>query len=175
MERSGTVNPLSLPAFVERCDRQAAQILDCLGVVRPPVPENVVSYLGDVAIERMDWKELAGAVHRVNGVWVIGLNRNDSLARQRFTLFHEMRHCLDGLRTVRDFRQYRQGTPKPLEEYLADRFASQILMPEDWVRATWRRIPHIGKLAWRFGVSPEAMSVRLAELRLPVIKQPYAE
>lgn len=174
MERL-SASRLSREALIAQCDRQAREVLDRLGITRPPVPENVVSYLGDVAIERMDWKELVGAVHKVNGRWVIGLNRNDSLARQRFTLMHEFKHTLDGLRTVKDYRQYRQAMPKPLEEYLADRFASQILMPEAWVRAVWRKMPHLGKLAWRFGVSLEAMRLRLAELNLKVVERPHDE
>lgn len=175
MERVLGEGRLSRDALIAQCDRQAGEVLVHLGITRPPVPENVVSYLGDVVIERMDWRELVGAIHRVNGKWVIGVNRNDSPARQRFTLMHELKHALDGFRTVRDYRRYRKGMPKPLEEYLADRFASRILMPEDWIRATWRKMPHLGKLAWRFGVSYESMHVRLAELGLPVVEQPHSE
>jgi Zn-dependent peptidase ImmA (M78 family) len=174
MERL-SASRLSREALIAECDRQAKEVLDRLGIIRPPVPENAVSYLGDVAIERMDWKELVGAVHKVDGKWVIGINRNDSIARQRFTLMHEFKHALDGLRTVRDYRQYRPEMPKPLEEHLADRFASQILMPGAWVRAAWRKMPHLGKLAWRFGVSVEAMRVRLAELDLPVDERSHSE
>ena len=174
MERL-SASRLSREALIAQCDRQAREVLERLGIARPPVPENVVVHLGDVAIERMDWKELVGAVHKVDGRWVIGLNRNDSIARQRFTLMHEFKHALDGLRTVRDYRQYRQGMPKPLEEYLADRFASQILMPEAWVRVVWRKMPHLGRLAWRFGVSHEAMRLRLVELGLPVVERPHTD
>lgn len=170
-----SASSLSREALIGECDRQAREVVERLGIIRPPVPENAVCYLGDVAIERMDWKELVGAVHKVNGKWVIGVNRNDSLARQRFTLMHEFKHALDGLRTVRDYRQYRQGMPKPLEEYLADRFASQLLMPEHWVRAIWRKMPHLGRLAWRFGVSHEAMRFRLDELGLPVVERPHVD
>jgi Zn-dependent peptidase ImmA (M78 family) len=174
MERL-SASRLSREALIAQCDRQAREVLNRLGISRAPVPENVVSYLGDVAIERMDWKELVGAIHKVSGRWVIGLNRNDSLARQRFTLMHEFKHALDGLRTVNDYRQYRKGMPKPLEEHLADRFASQILMPEAWVAGAWRKMPHLGKLAWRFGVSLEAMRLRLAELNLKVVERPHDE
>jgi len=174
MERL-SASRLSREAMIAQCDRQAREVLDRLGITRPPVPENVVSYLGDVAIERMNWKELVGAIHKVNGRWVIGLNRNDSIARQRFTLMHEFKHALDGLRTVKDYRQYRKGMPKPIEEYLADRFASQVLMPEAWLRAAWRKMPHLGKLAWRFGVSLEAMRLRLAELGLKVVERSHSE
>lgn len=112
MERL-SASRLSRQALIAECDGQAREVLERLGITRPPVPENVVSYLGDVAIERMDWKELVGAVHRVNRKWVIGLNRNDSLARQRFTLMHEFKHALDGFRTVRDYREYRLGCRSP--------------------------------------------------------------
>lgn len=115
MERL-SASRLSREALIATCDGQAREVLNRLGITRPPVPENIVSYLGDVAIERMDWQELVGAVHKVNGRWVIGVNRSDSLARQRFTLMHEFKHALDGLRTVKDYRQYRKGMPKPLEE-----------------------------------------------------------
>jgi Zn-dependent peptidase ImmA (M78 family) len=65
--------------------------------------------------------------------------------------------------------------PKPLEEYLADRFAAVLLMPEAWVRAAARYDQRLGRLAWRFGVSLEAMENRLRELGLPVVKSRSAE
>ena len=54
-------------------------------------------------------------------------------------------------------------------------FASQLLMPEAWVREAWRKMPHLGRLAWRFGVSHEAMRVRLAELGLVVVERSNEE
>jgi predicted transcriptional regulator len=65
--------------------------------------------------------------------------------------------------------------PKPLEEYLADRFAAVLLMPEDWVRAVARREHRVNRLAWRFGVSQEAMANRLRELGVPAVREPRGE
>jgi Zn-dependent peptidase ImmA (M78 family) len=135
-----------------------------------------VLYLGpETIIEYFDWTNLVGAVTHVDDRWVFGINRNDSAGRRRFTLMHEFKHALDGLRTVRDYRSYRKGMPKPLEEYLADRFAAVLLMPETWVRATARHDPRLARLAWRFGVSLEAMENRLRELDLPVVRTPRVE
>lgn len=149
----------------------ANQVLRAGALSHPPVPENIVLYLGpETVIEYFDWKNLVGAVTYVEGRWVFGINRNDPSGRRRFTLMHEFKHALDGLRTVRDYRGYRSGMPKPLEEYLADRFAAVLLMPDHWVRQFARREPRLDRLAWRFGVSREAMANRLEELRLPVIR-----
>jgi hypothetical protein len=149
----------------------AGQVLRASALTRPPVPENIVLYLGpDTVIEYFDWKDLIGAVTYVGDRWVFGINRNDPAGRRRFTLMHEFKHALDGLRTVRDYRSWRKGMPKPLEEYLADRFAAVLLMPEEWVRRTARWESRLDRLAWRFGVSREAMANRLQELRLPVVR-----
>ncbi len=152
------------------------QILKAAALRYPPVPENIVLYLGpETVIEYFDWKTLVGAVTCVGDRWVFGINRNDPPGRRRFTLMHEFKHALDGLRTVRDYRSWRKGMPKPLEEYLADRFAAGILMPQEWVRAEASRERRLSRLAWRFGVSLEAMGNRLRELALPVIRGPRGE
>jgi hypothetical protein len=149
----------------------ARQVLQASALHQPPVPENIVLYLGpETVIEYFDWKNLIGAVTHVEGRWVFGINRNDPPGRRRFTLMHELKHALDGLQTVRDYRSYRRGMPKPLEEYLADRFAAVLLMPEDWVRGTVHWESRLDRLAWRFGVSREAMANRLQELKLPVVR-----
>ncbi len=149
----------------------ARQVLRSVALGRPPVPENIVLYLGpETIIEYFDWKNLVGAVTYVDGRWVFGINRNDPPGRRRFTLMHELKHALDGLRTVRDYRSWQNGMLKPLEEYLADRFAAVLLMPEEWVRQAVRREPRLDRLAWRFGVSREAMANRLQEFGLPVIR-----
>ena len=37
----------------------------------------------------------SGLTHWNGGTWVIGVNRNDSRTRRRFTLAHEFKHILD--------------------------------------------------------------------------------
>ncbi len=158
-------------AYSGKIGRLLTQVLRATALAGPPLPENIVLYLGpDTVIEYFDWKSLVGAVTCVDGRWVFELNRNDAPGRRRFTLMHEFKQALDGLRTVRDYRSWRQGMPKPLEEYLADRFAAVLLMPEAWLRQVAKREPRLNRLAWRFGVSWEAMENRVRELGLPVIR-----
>jgi len=164
-------SPLASSELLAQTETLANQVLRAAALNRPPIPENIVLYLGpETVIEYFDWKALVGAVTCVNGRWVFGINRNDPPGRRRFTLMHELKHALDGLRTVRDYRNYRKGMPKPLEEYLADRFAAVLLMPEDWVRWAVRWESRLDRLAWRFGVSQEAMANRLQEFGLPVAR-----
>ena len=158
---------LATSELLAQTDALANQVLRAAALSRPPIPENIVLYLGpETFIEYFDWQNLVGAVTYIDGRWVFGINRNDPPGRRRFTLMHEFKHALDGLRTVRDYRSYRKGMPKPVEEYLADRFAVVVLMPEEWVRAAAIRERRVERLAWRFGVSSEAMVLRLRELGL---------
>lgn len=159
--------------LIAQTEALANQVLRAAALSRPPIPENIVLYLGpDTVIEYFDWKTLIGAVTHVDGRWVFGINRNDPPGRRRFTLMHEFKHALDGLRTVRDYRSWRKGMPKPIEEYLADRFAAVLLMPEDWLKASYTVDHRVARLAWRFGVSQEAMANRLQELALPFVSGP---
>lgn len=169
-------NRLAPEELLLQTEALAEQVLTAAALSHPPVPENIILHLGpETVIEYFDWKSLIGAVTYVEGRWVFGINRNDPPGRRRFTLMHEFKHALDGLRTVRDYRSWRKGMPKPLEEYLADRFAAVLLMPDQWVRAEAKRDPRLGRLAWRFGVSHEAMGNRLRELDLPIVSTPHVE
>jgi Zn-dependent peptidase ImmA (M78 family) len=92
-------------------------------------------------------------------IWV---RSGDAPHRQRFTIAHELGHLLlhEAGAEYRDdtFR----GTPK---EYEANAFAADLLMPLwmlDPAAAKWGR--HPGYLAQIFGVSEQAMSIRLGRL-----------
>ena len=152
-------------AVIAQAERQAASILRHFGIIRPPTPENIVSYLGNVVIEYMDWKALSGACTRVDGQWILAVNKNHPKPRRRFTLMHEFKHALDGV-NARDYFAKREGPARTFEEFLADHFAVHILMPEAWVRALYPRLKRVDTTAWRFGVSFQAMKVRLRELGL---------
>jgi Zn-dependent peptidase ImmA (M78 family) len=90
------------------------------------------------------------------------LNANDTPARRRFTLAHELGHwicqCLEGRGAPMMCRaeDVAPGTDRALERE-ANVFAAQLLMPEAAVRAA----ADDPDVAPRFGVSAEAMGWRL--------------
>lgn len=109
------------------------------------------------------------------------LNQMHPLGRMRFTLAHELGHYLLHRDTSSVFvdetslfyrgARAKQGVdPKETE---ANVFAAELLMPEDVLRAEIGGGPlrseddeDIQKLAPKYGVSAEAMSIRLKSLKL---------
>jgi len=113
---------------------------------------------------------------------VIGVNQDDSPARQRFTIAHELGHlCLhpgQPLRVDRSARVNLRATGddgRGGEEREANWFAAELLMPEQMVRevaahmAQRRQLSDdslVGALADSFQVSRVAMGYRLFNLGL---------
>lgn len=111
----------------------------------------------------------------------IGVNENHHPNRQRFTLAHELGHYLLHSKSSRVFidaspvffRDERAAEGTDPREIEANRFAAELLMPEALLRETVRRQPidafderAVQRLAARFGVSSQAMTIRLATLGL---------
>jgi Zn-dependent peptidase ImmA (M78 family) len=113
---------------------------------------------------------ISGYIERANGSYRIVVNLGHARTRQRFTAAHELGHFIyhrdllgDG---VGDNRAYRtEGTGRqnenirPMHERQANSFAANVLMPRH------RLVDVAGEstaaLATRFGVSQEAMRIRL--------------
>lgn len=105
----------------------------------------------------------------------IVLNKNHDICRQRFVIGHEIcEYLLD-----RSNNQLSHNIATSLcdkanreRERFCDRFAARLLMPGDWVRKLAVELHHSAKnnkadvLAGRFGVSVQAMQIRLRELGL---------
>lgn len=103
------------------------------------------------------------------GGFIIFVNAGDAPRRQRFTTAHEIAHFVlhrdligEG---ITDNVMYRSSL---LDEYerQADRFAAQILLPAEAVRAAYRQTKAIARLSEMFDVSGDAIRIRLRELRL---------
>lgn len=98
----------------------------------------------------------------------IDVNGRHSEARRRFTLAHEIAHYLlhrDLMRDgIVDNAMYRSGLPAPVETE-ANRLAAELLMPPNLIRTFWRAgIQSLSQLCTAFGVSEEAMRIRLKQL-----------
>jgi Zn-dependent peptidase ImmA (M78 family) len=99
--------------------------------------------------------------------WVIAINPEEPLTRQRFTVLHEFKHIID---------HYHPGLTGGLPatvyglapvEYVAEYFAGCVLMPKRWVKAAfYDGIQRPAELAELFDVSARAIEVRLSQLRL---------
>jgi Zn-dependent peptidase ImmA (M78 family) len=96
----------------------------------------------------------------------IGVNRHDSYTRKRFSIAHELAHFLlhrsevqDG---IIDDTFYRSEHLSGAQETEANKFAADILMPYDLINSMAQRgITDVDELAKTFGVSTQAMSIRL--------------
>ena len=143
-----------------------------------PVSVNRVARHLGITIEETDLGEdCSGVLIRQGDRAVIGVNRTDARNRKRFTIAHEIGHFVlheqqtyvDAGYTV-NFRDLESGSGTRTEEIEANRFAAALLMPAAQVRKEFntRRFDLAGDddelrmLAGRFGVSPQAMAIRLS-------------
>lgn len=147
-------------------ERQTTKLLRLVDLTEPPLPEDTISQVRRVQIERVPMDMDHHAASRWIGTrWLIMLNASDCPTRQRWSLAHEFKHILD-----HPFEPiiYRRGdSAKAQIEQACEYFAACLLMPRRWVRRAWRtgsREPEV--LAETFGVSPHAMRVRLLQIGL---------
>jgi predicted transcriptional regulator len=151
-------------------ERQATELLALFSIGEPPVDVSVIAELPRVEVAvrpNRDMKNVSGISEWRDGRWLIGVNRDDSPTRRRFTLAHEFKHILDNpfIRVLYTDRYGR--TDDRRAEDICDYFAACLLMPRPWVKYAWaNRSQDVENLAAHFRVSPAAMARRLADLGL---------
>lgn len=136
-----------------------------------PVPiEQIIQDIGlSLYHEPLD-DNISGYIERRDGEYRIVVNSNHARTRQRFTAAHELGHYIyhrDLLgEGVGDNRAYRtDGTDRPnvkirpFHERQANSFAANVLMPRH--RLATVAGDSTAVLAARFGVSQDAMRIRL--------------
>ena len=151
---------------------EAVWIRDEDGIVVPVNPIAIAKDLGiQVFVAELEDDVSGMLVKEPDSAAAIYLNRQNSDTRQRFTCAHEIGHSLrraavgDDDWSYVDLRSPLSSTGEDGEERYANRFAASLLMPRTEVtRLAERHGPAM--LAYRFGVSSEAMSFRLNTLRL---------
>ena len=122
----------------------------------------------DVEERWFDDPEVAGMIEQAGRTYRISLNGIDNPRRQRFTLAHEIAHYIlhrdligNG---ITDHGLYRSRLSDAVERQ-ANRYAANLLMPSDLVRAAWRAGDcSVTGMATRFNVSEDAARIRLHEL-----------
>jgi hypothetical protein len=134
-----------------------------------PVATNLITRAdGDIPIEvrQVPLKAYRGAVWRLSNCWVVQLNSNDSTARQRFTLYHEIFHILAHSKATPVFKKagcHREGT---FNEMLADHFSGACLLPEKWVKRIWPKTKDVKYMAKVFDVPETVVWLELKHLGL---------
>jgi len=149
-------------------ERQAAILLAAADVTEPAVPDALVTDLPFVSVTRRAGLPTSGMAADTAVGWVIVVRSEEAKVRQRFSMFHELKHVLDDP-SIEWMYPTRGGfSPEDRAERICDYFAACVLMPKMWIKRDWAGggIQDITKLARRYRVSQVAMAVRLSELRL---------
>jgi Zn-dependent peptidase ImmA (M78 family) len=127
---------------------------------------NMLGYDSYYFLPSDNTRHISGAVehdqHRIL------INQLDPVSRQLFTLAHEIGHIIlhKNLGNKIDFRSSLANTNDPTEKE-ANRFAAELLMPEDDFKAQWRLYnQNSAIIASFFGVSRSAVEYRAATLKL---------
>ena len=133
------------------------------------LPIDVYSFAASEQIEIVHIESMteSGRVEWTDRGLRVALSAKEPVSRKRFTLAHELAHCLIfGKDTVG------QRVESKEEEIRCDRFASSLLMPnavfsEEFNRRRQSSLTEVVRdLAGQFGVSLNALLVRLNELQL---------
>jgi Zn-dependent peptidase ImmA (M78 family) len=158
------VRPLRYHEHLQLAERQASHLLQLLDQRQPAVELAWLTDLDGVTVvlqPRWKMEGLSGLTTWHEGRWIIGINKNNSHARRRFTLCHELKHLLDATRDKITYRDIDEAQ----REQIANYFAACYLMPKMWVRRAWTGgIQDPEALAGLFKVSTEAMTTRLTYL-----------
>lgn len=145
---------------------QANRLLELTGVSDGPTPSEVVAELPRVRVEQRDLAT-SGMSYWDGTSWVICVNAAEPRTRQRFTLVHELKHVIDHGRATQLYRGTANRSSESQAEQAADYFAACVLMPKRLIKRAWgERVQRPSVLAALFGVSPQAMDIRLSQLGL---------
>jgi len=146
---------------------QANHLLRHFQIDGTSVPEEIVSEFPRVRVIRERGLPVSGAAHWNGRYWIITLNADEPIARQRFSLVHEFKHVLD--HTTKQFLYHDRPFQSAGEhsERVADYFAACLLMPKQVVKRLWcQGHQNVFQLANKLGVSPQALRFRLDQLGL---------
>jgi Zn-dependent peptidase ImmA (M78 family) len=114
----------------------------------------------------------SGYLTRIDGLWIIGVNSNHHVHRQRYTMAHEFAHyCLH--KSENNFFEdevfYRDEVQTSIE-YAANTFAANLLMPNFLIDESIKKgIASLKELASRFNVSPLAVKSRILNLGYKIV------
>lgn len=162
------IRPLRRGEALRIAELQATRFLKLVGVTEAPVTERVIAELPRVQIERVRSLPVSGATHWEHGRWLILLRAQEPPTRQLFSAAHELKHILDDRFVDVLYRGIPEADRHQFIEQVCDYFAGCLLMPRPWLKHAWAglRIQRPPDLARHFGVSEQAVEVRLSQVGL---------
>jgi hypothetical protein len=148
-------------------ERQATRLLKLSEIAGPPVPvDELVAGLPRLLVKFFPGLPTSGRTQWVDGHWVILVDADEPVVRQRFSLAHELAHVI--LHPLADIAlpNARETTAEARLEYACEYFAACLLMPRTWMKRAYFHdgIQDVPSLARLFGVSWLAMRIRLEQL-----------
>ena len=168
----------------QKSKRKAAEILAEWRQTKPPID---VDFLAEKVGVNLVYDELdddvSGILVKKKGKVFLAVNSNHHPNRQRFSIAHELGHYFLHLnsssavfidKTVY-YRNVDSTSGKYQQEIEANAFAADLLMPKDMLEKELEKFGEeltdmdIYRLANRFGVSQQAMDLRLQNLGLIVV------
>lgn len=160
---------LSFTESLQIAEKQARRLAD---LVADPngVQEHHIDGLPRIAVHHDDLEFASGMSHWTGQQWVIIIRKDDPLVRQRFTLLHEFKHIIDHGSAALLYRSNSRQTCDEQAERAADFFAGCVLVGRRELKSAWGLgMQREEDLAAHFGVSVQAIQVRLAQTGLNVI------
>lgn len=133
---------------------QANRLLAECGVAEPGTPSEIINSFNNLEVSTRADLPTSGYANWFKPTWVIYLNAHEPLVRQRFSLFHELKHVLDHTYIDGCYPATRTTSTEKRAEQIADYFAACVLMPKRFVRsAFFEGQRDVDELAATFGVS----------------------
>jgi len=164
-----------------RVIRKARQLLEEIDYDIPVDVEKIAKAKGVVVVKQELEDSVSGVLMIKDGRGIIVVNEGHHPNRQRFSLAHELGHYLlhpDAGSVFVDrspvfFRDRRSSEGVRQHEIDANAFAAELLLPEKDLKAQLNDRPvdafddvSVRRLAARFGVSAQALTIRLTSLDL---------
>lgn len=162
--------PLDSPEVLAIAERQASRLLQAFGVslTGPIATKELIESLPFLVVEYDRNLGASAVTERLpDGRWLVVVNKSEPATRQLFSLAHELKHVLDAEATDTLYPATRWHSAEARSERAADYFASCLTMAKRQVIRDWcAGRQQIEKLANRYGVSTQAMRLRLHQLGL---------
>lgn len=168
---------------IQQIEKLAAEVLSTTGVDKAPIPVELVARRLGLSVKPSDFTDdISGVLVIEDGRGAIGYNKHQPKVRQRFTIAHEIGHYQlhkDKLPLFVDkgysalYRNSDSSTGEVRREREANAFAAALLMPKQLLIKEIEghsfdlgNDSSLDELSKLFGVSTQAMAIRLSNLGL---------